>query len=416
MSKIEPTPTIYFYSDCSFFAGCENMIANFFNNQEFCEKYNVRLVYRNTPEYKIGLENRLGININKTIPVKLLNQIEYHNLNNILRYLLKLIYIPFKYFTIIINILILSSVFRQRKIDLLHINNGGYPGAISCYSAVCAAKLCGIKRIVYVVNNIAQPYNNFARFFDKFIDKLVVKNVDKFITSSIAAGNELVSLLEIPQSKYITINNGISKREITQNINEFKALNKIPAGKIIFTTIANFESRKGHLYLLEAINLLKNSNNVNVLKKIHFVLEGNGLEKNGIIKYIQFHQLSDHVQILENVVDIFNLYNVTDVLIIPSVGNEDFPNVILEAMSLGKPVIGTNIAGIPEQIENMKTGIVIPPRNSEELLNAILEIYFRKNNLTEFSKNSLDKFSKQYKTNIAIQNYDNLYQNLLINI
>jgi glycosyltransferase involved in cell wall biosynthesis len=416
MSKVEPTPTIYFYSDCSFFAGCENMIANFFNNQDFQEKYNVRLVYRNSPEYKIGLEKRIHLNINKTIPVTLLNQISFQYNYKIARLGLKLIYIPYKYFTILINAVILSCIFRKEKIDILHINNGGYPAAISCYAAVIAAKICGIKRIVYVVNNLAQPYNNIARFFDKPFDKMVVKNVNKFITSSTAAGKELISLLKIPHSNYATINNGISKREITQNKNDFKASNHIPADKIIFTTIANFERRKGHHYLLEAINKLKNSNDAFFLNRIHFLLEGNGPEKNSVIEYIKYYNLSEHVQIIENVKDIYNLYNVTDVLVVPSIGNEDFPNVVLEAMSLGKPVIGTNIAGIPEQIDNMYTGIIIPPKNANELLNAILKICTESDYLKLFSINALNKFANQYKIGIAIQKYDKLYQNLLINI
>ncbi|MDB4316223.1 glycosyltransferase, partial [Cyclobacteriaceae bacterium] len=367
MNKSKHNPTVYYFSDCTFFAGCENMIANFLNDHNLSNKYNLRLVYRNTIPYRSGLSKRLNCNLEKTIPIRLLNQIDYHSSIKLLRVLLKVFYIPHKFFTIIINIIILFGVFKREKIDILHINNGGYPAAISCYSAVFAAKICGIKRIVYVVNNLGQPYNNIVRHFDKPLDKLITKYVNMFITSSKAAGKTLVDILDIPDGNYITINNGISKREITQNKDDFKSANNIPNDKVLFTTIANFENRKGHRYLLEAIKSLKMQNDIDVFHKIHFLFEGKGPEKLVIADYIKQINLEEKVQILDAVEDIYNLYNVTDVLILPSIGNEDFPNVVLEAMSLGKPVIGTDIAGIPEQINNMVTGIVIQPKNARDI-------------------------------------------------
>lgn len=415
MNKLTQIPKVYYYSDCTFFAGCENMIANFLNDSDFNNKYYLGLVYRNTEPYHSGLSKRLNYNLENTIPVNLLNQINYDSNFKLISIILKFFYIPYKYFTIIINTIILCNIFKRENIDILHINNGGYPASISCYSAVFAAKLCGINRIVYVVNNMAQPYNNSARYFDKLIDKFIVKNVNKFITSSIAAGNSLVNILNIPKDKYVTINNGIEKREITINKDEFKFVNKIPTDKIIFTTIANFEKRKGHKYLLDAILSLK-KNESHVYNKIHFLLEGSGSEKSVISDCIKHNKLEDKVQILEPVEDIYNLYNITDVLIIPSIGNEDFPNVVLEAMSLGKPVIGTNIAGIPEQIDNMINGIVIQPKNVSDITDSIKIISNNNDLLNKLSKNALIKFDSQYTKNIALNNFNILYQNLLTNI
>lgn len=415
MNKFERVPKIYYYSDCPFFAGCENMIANFLSDHDFCKKYNLKLVYRYTYAYQKGLSKRLNNNIDNTVPVWLLNQINYNSSYVLLSFLFKLIYIPYKYFTIIVNTLILYKLFAKEKIDILHINNGGYPAAISCYSAVFAAKLSGIKCIVYVVNNIAQPYNNFSRYIDKPIDRLVVRFVNKFITSSKAAGKILVDVLNIPNDKYITINNGISKREVTINKDYFKFVNNIPKDKIIFSTIANFEIRKGHKNLIDAIILLSRIDHIDIFDKVHFLLEGNGPEKLFISEYIKRYDLDCKVQILDDIEDIYNLYNITDVLIVPSIANEDFPNVVLEAMSLGKSVIGTDIAGIPEQIENMITGIVIEPNSANDIKNAILSIYNDIHLLSTFSKNTLIKFSNHYTKKIALENYDKLYRNLLTN-
>jgi glycosyltransferase involved in cell wall biosynthesis len=53
-----------------------------------------------------------------------------------------------------------------------------------------------------------------------------------------------------------------------------------------------------------------------------------------------------------------------DILVLPSYG-EGFPLVLLEAMSIGLPVIASRVAGIPEMIVDGETGILIPPGNIE---------------------------------------------------
>lgn len=415
MDRKQCVPVIYYFSDCSFFAGCENMLANFLNDNTLNDNYLLRLVYRSNKTYQNGLFKRVNSNLNFSIPVLLLNQIDYRSKFIVLTIFLKSIYLPYKYLTILINTVILYNVFRREKIDILHINNGGYPGAISCYSAVFAARLCGVKRIIYVVNNIAQPYINVARYLDKPIDKLIVKLVSKFVTSSIAAGKVLVDTLNIPELNYLTINNGISSREVSESRNDFKIKYNIPFNKIIFTTIANFEDRKGHKYLLEAINLLNISKQFEILEKVHFLLEGHGPEKASIVDYIEKNKLGKYVQILDHVDDIYNLYNITDIFILPSIGNEDFPNVVLEAMSFGIPVIGTNISGIPEQIDHLESGFVIRPKLATDLISAIIKLTNDKELYTKFSINSLSKFSTKYSKEVSIRAYTSLYQDLLSN-
>jgi len=71
-----------------------------------------------------------------------------------------------------------------------------------------------------------------------------------------------------------------------------------------------------------------------------------------------------------------NLYTHSDIFILPSVVSSDgdrdgIPNVVLEAMSVGVPVISTSVSGIPEVIQNGFDGLLVPERDSEQLANAI---------------------------------------------
>lgn len=79
-----------------------------------------------------------------------------------------------------------------------------------------------------------------------------------------------------------------------------------------------------------------------------------------------------------------------DVLLLPSY-KEGYPGIVIESYSVGLPIISTNLKGLEEITDQYKTGILINPKNIEELKNAIL--FFNKENYNEMSKYSKEKFS-----------------------
>ena len=115
----------------------------------------------------------------------------------------------------------------------------------------------------------------------------------------------------------------------------------------------------------------------------------------GPILDIKYNELtfSGHENLhYKGAVEPFNVINVLknyDVVLLPSY-KEGYPGVILEAYSLGIPVITTNLESIKEIVDDYITGILINPKNVEELYDAIY--YFNRENYGEFSKNAYKKF------------------------
>jgi len=411
-------PNILYYSDYRVFAGCENMISNFLNDKGLQNYFSLTFAYNFSDKYEQGLNSRVLNNGYQKIPLTILSQLDYKKpiictlFGSIAHKVFFAFYIPlYKYFSILINTIILFRLFKRYKIDILHINNGGYPAANSCYSAVIAGRLAGISKIIYVVNNIAENYVHPFRWFDYPIDFLIKNWVTVFITGSENAGKRLKNVLRLDNKKLQTINNGIQKREITLSKEKFKEKYSIPPKKIVASVIANLEKRKGHIFLLEAILQIKKQfhNSLNLL----FIIEGTGAEKSNLKNYILEYELTDLVIMIDYIPDIFNLLNVSDFVILPSIANEDFPNIVIEAMSLGKPVIGTSIAGIPEQIENNKTGLIVKPQNPEELKQAIIRLALDSNLLQQFSTAAIKKFDSSFEKSISVQKYINLYKSIL---
>lgn len=409
--------TILIYSDCSFFAGCENMISNFLNSDEFYRKYKILFAYRKSIAYERGLYSRVHNDGFISIPIDLPKEnlhkdllIKFRKDTLLYKILAAIIILPWKYYSIFWAVFPLYKMLKKQKIEILHINNGGYPAAISSYSILIAAKIVGIKKIVYVVNNIAQDYKHPIRWFDYFLDIFVKNYVSIFITGSKNASKELSRVLKLDKSKVINIANGTRPREITKTKQEYlDSLNLNLNGRLLFSTVAILEERKGHIWLLKAIKHLKTI--MSSADIPFFIFEGVGIQKKTLLEYISKNELEDDVMLIGNMEHIFNLLNASDVIVVPSISNEDFPNVIIEAMSLGKPVIGTNIAGIPEQINHDLNGYIVEPKNITALSDVMYKI-INKNVIKSFSINAINKFNSEFTIEHSIDRYLNTYQNL----
>lgn len=407
---------LVYFSDCPFFAGCENMIPNFLNSKEINSFYNVYFFFRKSKAYSAELENRLSYPNVNCIPLNLPNYNIHKSLLSgiknipiLYQFFAALIIFVMKYFTIVYCIPLLYKKFKKLNIDILHINNGGYPAAFTSYSAIIAARLNGVNKILYVVNNIAQNYKSPLRWLDKIIDIYVKKNISLFVTGSINAGEKLKSILNLSNNKVVNIPNGVKLRDITlSRLELLKELKLDLKNRPLFSTIAVLEKRKGHIWLLKAIKKLKESN-IDLDDSPFFILEGNGSTYSILRNYISQNKLENYVTMIKEIPNIFNLINASDAIILPSIFMEDFPNVIIEAMSLGKPVIGTKIAGIPEQINHHKNGCLVKPKDSDALCDSIIHL-MNKDVRETYGIQSKNKYNENYKIEISFNKYKQLYK------
>lgn len=408
---------IHFHTDCSFFAGCENILVNFFNNSEFMQNYEVSFSYRWSSIYEKGFKEKVSRDL-KIYPLMLLDPVLIYN------YFDKFIFPNFKiiiriasnfflmkYFFILYNTVVLSTILKKRRVDILCVNNGGYPGACSCMSAVFAAKVQNINKIVYIVNNFALSYNSLPRMFDFPLDILVRKFVTQFVTGSRYSKERLTQVLRLKPNKAINIYNGVMPGKITQKKKEFLSNLFIDDGRLLFAVGALLEKRKGHFYLLKALNLLKNYGYSDELPIV--IIAGIGPQLKKLTGYVKKFALSQCVKFVKYEKNIFNLLNAVDIVILPSIANEDFPYIILEAMSLGKAVIASSIAGIPEQIEDMKSGILVEPKDVDGLAKAIRLTIENENLRKLIGENARKRFNESFTADFAVNRYRELFCLLL---
>lgn len=416
-------PRLHFHSDCPFFAGCENMIANFLNDQDLAKKYDISFSYRDSAAYRKGLSERVREGIN-AYPLPLLDFYSIHQIperigNRLLRaviaILVKAAAYPFKLYVILHNTHILSRLFRNKGIEILHINNGGYPGAYSCLSAVMAAKNNRIRNIVYVVNNIAVGYRGLPRKMDYFYDRLAAKTVSRFVTGSKNSARYLQKVLRLPDEKITSIHNGIRLRKVTETRKDvLKRLGIDKAGKrLLIGIVAILEERKGHIHLIDAMELLARQN---FQPMPLLLIEGHGPKEKDLRSAVAKKGLEKFVRFIGDEKNVFNFLNTIDVFVLPSIGQEDFPNVTLEAMGLGKAVIATDIAGLPEQIDSGLNGLLVKPANAGEIAGAIARLIRDTKLRKKMTTAGQARFRKNFTPETAVRKYMKLYTEIPVGV
>ena len=150
---------------------------------------------------------------------------------------------------------------------------------------------------------------------------------------------------------------------------------------------------KGINHLLEAEKKLGDDYTIHIYGPIRENYESSQ-EKRFQEKFDEQKGIYQGVLQKEKVLETLRKY---DVLILPTFyQGEGYPGVIIEAYSLGLPVITTKWKSIPEIVEDRKTGILIEPQSTGELIDAIQ--FFNKNNYQSFSKNARAHFEKTFST------------------
>lgn len=133
--------------------------------------------------------------------------------------------------------------------------------------------------------------------------------------------------------------------------------------------VANFQHEKGHEDLFEALRVLRLKNQIFECHLFGDDIQGHGRMdflkhfaiKKGIIENVFFRghvsNISEHIQQM-------------DILVCPS-HIEPFGRCIIEAMACGKAVLATNVGGIPEIVENLETGLLVPSNSPQEMAEKI---------------------------------------------
>lgn len=414
---------LFIYSDCYIYGGSEKLVSFIIKNKIIQDNCQIIFVFRSHKIYREAIDKEYSQEEKKNIllfPLLILSNSTFFYKINLLKipsFLKKTIKIPFFIidklgFFFIFNLLVQIYPLLKFAPNIVHINNGGYPGARSCNTMVVAAKLMRISTIVYQINNTTFKTKNFIA---KYVDRYINNHVNCFITASKHSKEKLIEDRRFDSEKIIQVPNTILEEKVTKSRVDILNELKINETNFVLCNIGFLLKSKGQKYLLEALSLIRVQDPL-FFEKISLLFVGSGEEETNLNQYVDFLNLNKQVHFLGYQSQSVNYLNCCDLFVFPSITGEDMPLVILSAMNLGKTILASDFAGIREEIEDNKSGVLISTNTetlSQTLATKIIELYYNGQHL--MGQNAKTRYNELFSNAIYGKKVLNIYNSLIKN-
>ncbi|MCP5004621.1 MAG: glycosyltransferase family 4 protein [Planctomycetes bacterium] len=297
------------------------------------------------------------------------------------------------------NIYRLYRLFKLHRFDIIHTH---------AYSAGTIGRICAfLTRTPVIIAHNHSTYEHHNKYHH-IIERILSHITDKIICVSDMVRRFAIEIERVDSGKLLTIQNGIDEvcpvpKTTTSRLR--KELD-IPVNHSVICTITHMEQHKGVIYLIKSASLLLQSK-----KEITFLLVGKGSLKEKLRKLCVDLGINKHVIFTGERIDIPGILSLTDIFVLPSI-REGLGLSILEAMSLGKPVIATNVGGIPEIVSDGITGTLVPPGDPEALYNAMNELLGNIEKQKTLGYNGKKICNESFNSQTMVSRIEELYDTL----
>jgi glycosyltransferase involved in cell wall biosynthesis len=278
---------------------------------------------------------------------------------------------------------------KSIKPNIVHVQQIWF----GCIPAFFSKKL--LKRPYIVYGRGSDIYH--MSFFWRKMSKFILKNAAKVIVLTEDMKRELQ---KIYCGEILIIPNGI---ELDNYKNLQKKNFRVSKNKIIIF-VGTLKPVKGLIYLIKAMEII----HVEMENTILMII-GDGEDRKSLEEMIiKLHM--EEVVIFQGRIpneDVLKYLVQSDVFVLPSL-SEGFPNVILEAMAVGLPIVSTNVGGLYEIIKNSENGYLVEPKNPQQLADKLLQILKDPTQSKNFSYNNIEKV-KKYSWKNVVERLEDIY-------
>jgi len=241
--------------------------------------------------------------------------------------------------------------------------------------AILCLKLFLPRNIKFIIreSNVPSINLNFGMKgkFIKLLYNFVYKYADAIICPGNGIKNDLEKNFSVNRSRIYVIPNPINYGEITGKLSEFK----IERPKNLHALIASgsLTKQKGFDLLIKAMSLL-----VTKMNNVHLTILGAGREMKNLRNLITNERLENAIDLHGYENNVYPFFSAADLFILSSRW-EGMPNVVLESLACGTPVVAFNCPGcIEEIIDTEKQGRLVPAGDISRLANTIEEMLKQK--------------------------------------
>lgn len=308
-------------------------------------------------------------------------------------------------FIILQNALKIVSIIRKENIDIVHARSRA-----PAWSCAIAAKLTNR----FFITTFHAIYNN-SSILKRYYNSIMAKG-KRIVAISMFVKKYVIENYSVHPSRVIHIRRGIDtdyfkKENVSDEVKEkFKEKYHLP-DTITIVVPADFSKWKGHSTMLEALSIIKDL-------KFYCLFVGDLVKHPDYTHFIRNKimalKLQSKVRVFGFEPDKRSLYSITDIIASISTAPEALDKTIIEAQSMEKIVVATNLGSSPEMIEDGINGFLVTPKDSKDLSDKLRFIIenFKSDQIEKIKENAKKSAIESFNLTSMIQETAKLYDDI----
>jgi len=303
----------------------------------------------------------------------------------------------------------LRRIMIDGQYDIVHTHSSkaGIIGRLAAYSA-------GVKIIVHTIHGL--PFHNYQNILIKKF-YIIAERIAARVTNKLVAVSHRIILDSIKHcvcrsDKFTVIRSGFDHHQYLLNpdmMSKIKNDYKIADEDFVIGKISRLSPLKGHSALIRIAPLLARN-----IPKIKILFIGDGeireeleskVRELGIEKFVVFTGAIPPAMV-PHAISIMNIVVHTSM-------HEGLARVIPQALAMGKPVIGYDLDGSPEVIQDGKNGYLVSPLDNGQLFASIINLAGKYSSFIEYTENNKESIRYEFSEEKMVSDYISLYDKLL---
>jgi glycosyltransferase involved in cell wall biosynthesis len=300
----------------------------------------------------------------------------------------------------------IAAVLREHKIDILHTHGG-----IAGLYGRSAARRARTPAVVHTLHGIHYLHyrNPFLRRLYVLLERRWSRSTDRLILVCQSDFRQARKHRLASEEKMIVILNGTDVRMdvAADDIARLRGELAWPSGRPVVGTVARLHRQKGVVSLLRAAPKI-----LSAYPEARIAVVGDGPKGGSLRREAQRLNLEDRFLFLGERKDAALVLSLFDIFVLPSLW-EGLPFVLVEAAALGKPIVATAVDGVPEMLEDGKTGLLVPPNDASALAGAVIRLLGDRDEARRLGETARRLVPPRFPLRRMIDQTQNLYLDVL---
>jgi len=273
-----------------------------------------------------------------------------------------------------------------------------------------AAKMAGVPKIVHTPHGhvFYGHFNRSASVVFLYLERLTASITNGVIALTQGERDDYLRLKIAPSNRLVTIHSGVDRRRFLPKSSNsgtpFRNLG-IADHQLIVGTVGWLLPIKGPMILLEAMSRICHER-----PDVDLVYVGKGDLRKNLESRVRQQGLSDRIHFMGWRKDVPNIMRHLDIFVLPSL-NEGMGRVLVEAMAAGKPIIASDVGGIPDLVTSGYNGLLVRAGDVQALYAAIKRLLGDRALRDELGKRGRE-FSSHFSLKKMLSKIDALYASL----